>query len=245
MLSDRYVIVHKSAVTALGRVRLPDEYSRNVRAALNQLIVAYRNEKDHDFLLQCMDAYLTVSKHDQASTTATKVFMAIVSEVPHQRLLRSQHQWLLRRLSHEVGYAELVFALLGEAEMDYEQEKILELVREMPAGTSGQHCKAALNALGHHPSDSVIVGTLLEVFSRDEAWGAALEIASAQVAAIPNTARMRSRKLFADQWRCHAEFEYLLSQGRVEEALAVGQAWDQASSEIERIRKEHETTRPY
>lgn len=246
MLSDPYVIVHKAAVKALRRVRLPEEHRRSARTAIGHLVAVYKNDKDQDFLLTCMEAYLSESKDDVASkATVAKLFMAILSKVPPDRLMRNNDQWLIRRFSGEEGYAELVLSLLAEAKTDYEQERVLDLVREIPVGASGQHHEAVMRALAGRPADSLTVGTLLEVFSRDGEWSAALDVALARVAAIPNTRRMRSRKLFAEQQRCHAEFEHLISQGKVDEALTVALTWDKAAVEIEQIREEHEKTNPF
>ena len=245
MLSDPYVIVHKAAVDALRRVHLPEEYRRTARAAVGHLIFGYKTEKDQDFLLACMEAYLADSGDDAASkAAATKLFMAIVSQVAPDRLLRNDHYRLMRQFAGEEGYAELVLSLLAEAKPDYERERILDLVREIPVGTSGQHREVAMRALASRPDDSLTVGTLLEVFTRDGEWNAALEVASARMAAIPNTTRMRSRKLFAEQQCYQAEFEYLISQGKGDEALSVAFKWDKASAEIDQIRKEHEKTDP-
>ena len=245
MLSDPYVIVHKAAVRALGRVQLPEKFRRRARAAVGHLILVYRTDKDSDFLLTCMDVYLSGNEDEALGTSSLKVLMAILSQVPKDRLLRNDHQWLLRRFSGEEGYAALVLALLAEADSEYEQERILDLVREIPQGTSGQHRQAAMQALTHWAGDPLVAGTLVETFTRDGDWGAAVEVSSAQLAAIPGTTRMRSRKLIAERHRCHAEFEYLISQGRVDEALAAGAAWHRASAEIEKIRKEHEKTDPF
>lgn len=246
MLFDPYVVVHKSAVRALRRVSLPKEFKSSASVALQQLILAYRGENDQEFLLTCMEAY-TSGKNDneQFKIQLGKVFIAILGEVEPELLMARDHQWLLRRLSDVEGYAELVLGLFEQSHSEYETEHVLELVREIPTGTTGQHAAAIKRAAESSPSDPMLIGTFLEVLTRDSEWVVALEVAQLQLDAVPDTTRMRVLQLMALQQRCRAEFELLISQGDVDAALAIGKTWDTASEEINQIREQNEKTDPF
>jgi hypothetical protein len=245
MLLDPYVLVHQSAVEAMSNSGLPDEYRAEARAALGNLVTVYRGEKEPEFLLKCMQTYLSSCRQDEGlRKQASKVFMALASEISTDALLRSEPERLLRQLANEDGYGELVFTLLEKAKHEYQQEKALELVNRIPAEASGPLRQTAIRAMATKPESLLIAGTLLELFSRDGEWEAAIEVSSTRMNAIPNTTFMRARKLYAMQQRCQAQFEHFLSQGKVEEALAAGQAWDAASVELDEIERKHEQADP-
>lgn len=245
MLSDPFVIVHKAAVSALRQIHLPDEFRSRVKVALGHLVVVYRDEQDNEFLLDCMGAYLQACGNDEDSASkARRIFMAMLRQMPGDLLLRNNHRFLLREFASEDGYAELALSLLVGATADYDVEHALEHVRDIPSSTSGSHREAAMRSLAAHADDASVVGTLLEVFTRDHAWSAAVDAASAHLAAFPNNVRMRARALHAEQRLCHAQFELLISTGNVDEAMAVGARWDAAAAELEDIRKNHEKSDP-
>lgn len=246
MLFDPYVVVHKAAVRALERVSLPEKFKSTASVALHRLILVYRGEKDQEFLLTCMDAYSSGrSDNEQFKTQLARVFIAILGEVEPELLVTRDHRWLLRRLSDVEGYAELIFGLLRQCHSEYETEHILELVREIPVGTTGRNVTAIRHVAEREPSDQLLVGTLLEVLTRDGEWEVALEVAQLHLDAVPDITRMRMLRLLALQLRCRAEFELLISQGEVDAALAIGKTWDTASEEINKIREQNEKTDPF
>lgn len=246
MLTDRFVIVHKSAVHALRRVRLPEAAQSQASAALANLILIYRGDEDQEFLLTCMEAYASETREDgRLKPGIGRFFYALLRDVKPDLLLRSNHQWLLRLLSEVEGYADLVLALFEHWETEYERERAMDLVRDIPDGTTGRHIEAIKKAVAKHPSDALVIGTFLELLTRDGEWDAALHLAQAQLDAIPTTTRMRVRWLAALQQRCRTEFEVLVSQGKLEEALAIGDTWDAASVEIDQIHEQHEKSNPF
>ncbi|BEU63466.1 hypothetical protein [Ralstonia pseudosolanacearum] len=107
MLSDRYVVVHKSAVHALKRVHLPEAVRTQASAALAHLILIYRGDADQTFMLTCMEAYASeLCENGRLKPGVGKFFYALIREVKPDLLLRRNHQWLLRLLSEVEGYAE-------------------------------------------------------------------------------------------------------------------------------------------
>jgi hypothetical protein len=60
------------------------------------------------------------------------------------------------------------------------------------------------------------------------------------VAAFPNTVREHARRLQAQQLERRVRFEYLISAGQLDEALAVGQAWMHADAKLAQMFKNDE-----
>ncbi len=246
MLVDPYIVVHKAAVSALGRIHLPERLQHIASRALQNLIAGYRDDEDQEFLLECMEA-LGRSKHDdpQFEVQDGRVLMALLEQVNSERLLRSNHKYFLRSLSEVDGYGALVLKLLAGSRGEYEVENALDLVNAIPSATFGNHRAAVLAAVAGNPTEGYACGMLVELLSRDGEWETAVELARLRVHAVPDTPRERSHKLFALQLQLRAQFELYLSKGQVEEALAIGKAWQDAGQEISEIHAHHEKSEPF
>jgi hypothetical protein len=246
MLLDPYVIVHKAAVAALRSISLPPSMRSTILAALKQLIVVYRQDSDQEFLLKCVEAK-TRLHHDDPTfvTTEGRVLLAVLSGIPSKYVLRSGHHYFLRQLSGVEGYAQFALGLLLNLQSDYELEHALDATDDIPVGTTGLHVDTILIAVQAQPLDPEVVGTFVELLTRDGMWSAAAQVARVRVEAIPDTPRERIRKLFAQQLLWRIEFEDLLAQGRSEEALDVGKVWQAAEQEINDIHERQAKTDPF
>lgn len=246
MLTDPYVIVHKTAVRTLRRVTLPDDYKKFVSYALQNLIVGYRHEKDQEFLLDCIEAYGRGHRNDeQFLATDGKVFVAILGEIKPAHLLRSGHHHYLGHLAQAEGYPELILGLFAHCREDYELERALELVGNFPLGAAGSRLPLVLKTVATDPRGISICGTFVEILARDGAWEGAVEVAKLRVDAIPETPRERASRLFAQQLLLRAQFEYLLSLGKWDEALALREGWDLAEKELAANREHNEKSYPF
>lgn len=245
MIADRYVIVHQAAVRVLTKIDIPSQFRDQVLALLWNWIHAYRGDKNEGFLLECMEAFASESGEElQLNPKLGHFFISVLRDVKPKVLIANEHKWLLRRLAKVDGYAVLVTGLFKHCEYDYELERVLELVREIPEGT-GHHFPLLRQVVANDPLNGAVVSTFLEVFTRDGDWAEGYEVTKMHFDAVPNTTRMRSRWLIALQQRCRAEFEFLISQGNVEQALAVGRAWDEAAKEIIQINEKNEKSNPF
>lgn len=246
MLLDPYVIVHKAAVTALRSISLPTAMRSSISIALQQLIVVYRQESDQEFLLKCVESKTRLQHDDPTfSTTEGRVLLAVLNGIPSKYVLRSGHHYFLRQLAGVEGYAQFVLGLLLNLQSDYELEHALDAADDIPVGTTGLHVDAILRAIRAQPLDPEVVGTFVELLTRDGVWSAASQVAQIRVEAIPDTPRERVRKLFAQQLLWRIEFEDLLARGRSEEALEVGKAWQAAEQEINDIHERQAKTDPF
>lgn len=246
MLMDPYVIVHKAAVRALRRITLPKSFDGHVATALQTLIAVYRGGDDQDFLLDCIEAYGSSKRSDPRFLSVHgKILVAVLGEVQPSRLLRSGHRYFLKSLSTVDGYADLVLGLFAHCREDYETEHALELVEDLPQGAAHSHLPSVLKAVACDPADARICDTFVEILTRDGEWQSAVEVAKLQFDAIAETPRERSRKLHAQQLHLRAQFELLVSLGKMEEAFAVGDTWADAAKEIAEIREQYETSHPF
>lgn len=247
MLYDPYVMVHKAAVSALRRITLPNQYDQLVAAALDNLIIAYRdNKKNQEFLVECIEARVSGKRNDaQFMASHGEIFVALLGNVRPQLLLRSGHHYFIKSLCNAKGYAQLVLGLIPCCQTDYDVEHVLDMVREIPRKSSGEYLKGISDAVDSDPLDVDICGTFVELLSRDGEWEAAAQIAQKRVAAISNTPRDRVRKLNAQQLQWRAEFEYKVSQKLLEEAISLGKAWQSAEKEITEIQELNEKSNPF
>ncbi len=236
MILDPYVAVHQAAVRALARLRLPDSFHRRVAEALDVLIATYRGGDDPRFLLECIDARVTTYfKDGQLTALDGQRLLALIGELDPSLLLSGGHRFLLKRLQDVDGWSELILRLVGAAREDYELRHALELVAEIPLGAGAANVSAILQAMQANPRSTELCSTFVELLTRDCEWGGAAQVAAAHVGAFPDNVRLRPRLLQAQQLERRVEFELLISQGRVADAIALGPAWKSAGEELKRI----------
>ena len=241
MLFDPYIIVHKAAVRALGRLRLPSRFHRLVATALDNLIVSYRGSDDPEFLLECIEAKVTTCRGEGPMPEVQgKVLLALLAELEPSVLLRSGHRYFLKQLQHLDGWAALLLGWVGHCRQDYELKHGLELVADLPVGACAPQVQLILEAVATDPSNPQLCSTFVELLSRDRAWLGAMQVAALHVAAFPDTVRDRVRRLQAQQLERRVCFEYLISEGQLEEALAQGQAWIRTDDELAQLFKNDE-----
>lgn len=241
MLFDPYVVVHKAAVQALGRLQLPAHFHRLVAAALDNLIIAYRGGNDPEFLLECIEVKVTTYRGESPLPDAQgQILLALIAELEPSVLLRSGHRYFLRHFQHLDGWVALVLSLVSNCREDYELEHALELAADFPLGACASQIPAILEAVATDPTNTQLCSTFVELLSRDRAWLGATQVAALHVAAFPDTVREHARRLQAQQLERRVRFEYLISEGQLDEALALGQAWMQADHELAQLFKNDE-----
>lgn len=241
MLFDPYVMVHKAAVRALGRLRIPPHFHRLMAAALDNLIVAYRGGEDSEFLLECIEAKATTYRgEDPLPEAQGQVLLALIAELEPSILLRSGHRYFLKRFQHLDGWAALVLGWVGQCQEVYELEHALELVADLSPAACALQVPAILQAVATDPTNRQLCSTFVELLSRERAWLGATQVAALHVAAFPDTVRERVRRIQAQQLERHIRFECLISEGQLEEAIALGRAWMQTDGELAQLFKNDE-----
>lgn len=236
MILDPYVMVHQAAVRALSRLRLPENFHRRVTDALDVLIATYRGGNDPRFLLECVDARVTTYLRDgQLAAVDGQMLLALIGELDPSLLLNGGHRFMLKRLQHLDGWSELILRWVGQAKQDYELKHALELVADIPLGASPPHVSTILKAVQANPRNFQLCSTFVELLTRDRAWSDAAKVAATHVAAFPDTVRERPRLLNAQQLERRVGLELMIGEGRVADALALGQAWKSAGEELNKL----------
>ena len=77
-------------------------------------------------------------------------------------------------------------------------------------------------------------GLFIELFTRVDAWNAAARLAQTAVAALPDDAWNKPRKLVADQIRVATEFEAALATGLTERVSLLAAEWKAIDGAIEK-----------
>lgn len=233
MLFDPYVIVHKAAVKALCRLRPPAHFHRMVDVALENLIVAYRGGNDPEFLLECIEAKVKTHRSEGPLPDAQgQVLLALIAELEPSLLLRSGHRFFLKEFQHLDGWAALVLGWVGQCREDYELEHALKLVADLPPGACAPQVPAILQAVASDPSNLELCSTFVELLTRDRAWLGATQVAELHVASFLDTVRNRARRIQAQQLERRVRFEYLISEGRFEEALSLSEICMKVDDEL-------------
>lgn len=246
MLFDPYVIVHKAAVRTLRRITLPAPFRRSIAPALENMIAVYRGGDDQEFLLDCVEAFCREKRDDEHFLPRDgRVVVALLSEMSPSVVLRSGHFQFVKTLGAVEGYVPWVLSLFPNCRTEYEVEYAIELVQEFPPSAAAAHLESVLKAIAPNPSDPKLCGTFVELLTRDGEWAGAVQVAKLRADVIPATIRNRERKLYALQLQWRAEFEHLVSQGRLEEAHSLRKAWDDAEREIGEIREHNEKSDPF
>jgi hypothetical protein len=245
MLNDSFVIVHKTAVRALRQISLPMGYDRFIANAVEGWIATYRQSEDKEFLMTCIDVRSRLGRAEPSFPNVEgKVFVAILATISPSLLLSNRRNSLLRNLRGVEGYSALVIGLLEHCRMEHEMEGTLELLQDLPDITGDAQIESLIAMATRIPHDTKACGTFVEVLSRTGHGDKAVEIAKIHENAFGPTTRERARRLHATQLRLQAEFETLLSQGRLQDALLLGDAWRAADKEIQEIHERTDKANP-
>lgn len=236
MILDPYVMVHQAAVSALARIRLPEEFHLRVTDALDVLIATYRGGNDPRFLLECIDARVTKYLRDgELPAVDGQMLLALIGELDPSLLLNGGHRFMLKRLQHLHGWSALILRWVGQAKEDYQLRHALELAADIPVGASAPHVSAILEAVQANPRNFQLCSTFVELLTRDRAWNGAAKVAATHVAAFHDTVRERPRLLNAQQLERRVCLELMISEGRLTDALALGQSWKSAGDELNKL----------
>ena len=139
LLSDPYVVVHRSAVRALKRLELPEAFDRMAASALAKLIFVYKDEKaSHDFLMDCIALFVRRYLDDEArNKSVLEVLVSLIHGVEPDVAVRELRNFA-PKVAQARGYAELVLRMVGDDKvMAYLEEDVPQVaVRSTCGGCS-------------------------------------------------------------------------------------------------------------
>jgi hypothetical protein len=242
LLSDPIIGVHQSAVEALERISLPEEYDSRITARLMAIFAAYAHDTGtHDeFVVTCIG--LLVHHLREKASFSTKwgpIFVVVLLKVDDMMLLRHGRFWMLRQLVNVEGFPDLLMKLLHSAEHnEHYDDEMVSLLRELPVEVM-LGMRASLVALCEQlPNVRILAAACIEVLGVAGAWDATVQIANCSHDSIADSTRMRLRKQYAQLTLLATLFEQHLAEGRQLEALRCAGQWRQIHEEVECTRSD-------
>ncbi len=240
-LSDPYIYVHRSAVTALDRIRLPASFDQALRDALFNILLGHAKNPDQaDLVLKCIS--LLSRRYFTAEQKTGKIgayLVAQLGKMPAWRLTQDIIS-LARNLAHAEGIVDLLVAQLGNWEvMSHGQDQVLSALEELPDEIIKANCqKLATIKLNENRNRLWLLG-LMQLLSRAYCWTEAEKLATHVLASIPDTIREKTVRTLFQLAQAAAAFECALERGDHDSAVATAERW----REINTIREVDERER--
>lgn len=232
-LTDPYVYVHSSAVTALDRISLPSGYNARVRKGLWAVLLAH--EKDpygEDIVLKCIELlarrYLT---DDERAGRVGAFLVTLLRKIASWRV-SNEIGLLARQLAHAEGLVDFLIAHLLDTEAtEYQQDAALEALADLPIEVVYSHRETlAKIPVGEDRSARYRVIDIAEILARSRAWAEAERLSKAAVEAIPDTIRESSQRLVFQLVQIAAAFEHALAIGDHEHAAGFVKRWREVNA---------------
>ncbi|WP_162913951.1 hypothetical protein [Taklimakanibacter lacteus] len=238
LLSDPYVVVHRAAISALERFKLPEKFSSTCTLALWNIINVYASErKDDDFLMTtiCLYAHRYVSK-DALAGRVGSVLIAIMQRVATISAARKL-RYSGRIFSANEHYMPLLLKLIDEnrAMSLYGDDLIGQLRNASPGAVRAN--RSAIVAVGKRLATSRRVretGFLIELLTGADCWKEAIELSSSAYDGIEDNTRNRPIRLHARLRMIASSFEGALAERKLEALGVLRNEWVSTLAEIEK-----------
>jgi hypothetical protein len=232
-LTDSYIYVHRSAVTALRRCHLPNAFEVSVRNGIwNVLFAHQKNPQRQDIVLECIE--LLAGQYLPAEEKAGRAGAFLVSLLAKMKAWRvsSEIGRLAHQLAHASGLVDLLLAQLLDTERtDHGEEQILKALADLPIEVVFAHrAKLAAVPVGDDPRARYRVLDLVQILARSRAWIEAEQLAAAAVAAIPCTIREAPQRLIFELVHAATAFENALATGNHDRAAGLAIRWHEAKA---------------
>lgn len=247
-LWDPYVIVHQTAVRALERFSLPDEFSPILKRQVRELILLYSHSKDDDdFLLDSIFLYVSrYSELDELQGEFGALMVAQLSRMNPDVLIHKNIDWHSKALSVAPGFGAMAISLLRATTSDYQVEPVSRIFRRIAPALVYAERKSLESIALERIEDINFVGILVELLTRSGAWSEVERVAKAAKEAIPDTTRNRPRRLFADLLHIATKFELAIAAGTQDGAIEQeARQWQATVAHIEQDRRDNEARRDH
>jgi hypothetical protein len=234
-LSDPYVYVHRSAVTALRCMRLPATFDARIREYLWTILLAH--EKDphrQDIVLDCIKLlagrYLTA---EERARSEGAFLVRLLARMPSWQVSRDVDLFA-GQLAHARGLVDFLVAhLLDPKTTDYGEDRVLKALAGLPVDVIYVHRRRLAEIpVGSDRGARFRVLDVIEILTRSGAWAEAEQMAAAAVAAIPDTVREASQRLMFELAHAGAAFEHALAKGEYDRAAQFATRWREASATL-------------
>ena len=236
LLLDQFVIVHKYAVRAVGRMSIPEVFKRRVGVAMFHLVSAYSSsEKDDDFLVDCIDQLARFADHlpDPAKAREFCCHAVLKAEPLY---VRSEARSLRYSLKASDDFALVVAHVLPDYVGDINQrDEEAELVSAMTPASVLKHKERLVAVAEEIAGEGMWQGTLLaDALHRAGAVAEADRVLERMASDFGGTVRDRGRALFVS---------FPLLAYRMERELAAGEEarWRELATEWKALTEEQRT----
>ncbi len=241
LLTDRYLIVHQSAVRALEKMQFPAAFDSVIKGALWALIAYYRGEtKSHAFLMECIALFVT-RYLDEAAKQARidEMMVALIEHVKPYKALY-ELRYIGRELSTTNGFAKMILRIVADQEaMASLEDDALKLLHMVPATAVLENAPLFEAEAIRWKDNHVAVRAFIEVLTRAAAWEQAVTVARTHWQSFPDTVQMRTRKWSARLLYLAVSFEAAIAAGNVEELASIGHEWTEVAALIKKDRLEY------
>jgi hypothetical protein len=242
LLSDPYMIVHKTITRALTRgVPVRDEHRGQVVGLLLNLADYYaKNGNDSDMLEDALRALRIWGRYDDDPSTTIVINRIAARMAKSLDAYDLQHflEWGGRDMLDLPEYADALVDALQRPEIIREPNsgdaRVRELLYRVQAVLLVPHAGALHDAaMAHLPLNPWSALEYVEVLQRLRLWAEAVQLAEDVVAAVPETIDHAVKRTYAERVRAAARVEAAVALGSstVEQLLAESAAAAEAHEE--------------
>ena len=236
LLTDSYLIVHQSAVRALGKMQFPAAFDSAIKGALWALIAYYRGEtKSHAFLMECIAVFATRYLDEAAKQARVDEIMVAVIEQVEPYTALHELRYFGYALATTNGFARMILRIVADQEaMASLEDDALKLLQMVPATAVLENAPLFEAEAIRWKDNHVAVRAFIEVLTRAGAWEQAVTVARTHWQSFPDTVQMRTRKWSARLLYLAVSFEATIAAGHVEELASIGHEWTEVVALIEK-----------
>jgi hypothetical protein len=246
LLADPFVLVHSSALEALGEVSLPGQYTARARELALALAVAYyKSPSDDHVFAQCLTALLDLwwQGGEMPESIRRLAVLGVGRMSPSTGLeFVKQHGEQLRG---DKGLPPLLLALLGapdatEGDVEFLVSKLGELPRGDLLKVAADIPRIAKDCLLRNVDAT---DHFLLMLTEAGAWDAAVEISRDATALLSDTTWDRPRKLRSSARQLAAEIEAAAASRNTEHMAELSRRWTEIANQIRQDDEAHENRR--
>jgi hypothetical protein len=236
LLTDPYKIVHKAAVRALDRFRLPESQNGLAIRALGNLIAVYaRDEGEHDFLMSAIVLYGSrYVKEERLSGNIGDTLVDIAMTLEPWIVAKEMRFWG-RLFRNNTKFPTLLLRLMADGQaMSLYHGELLTLLQQLPRPSIYMHREAILSLGRTLPARPNLpqIGVLIEVLSAAGAWKELDELSQSVFRGIEDTMRDKQVRLYAKLYMLACSLERSLSEGLLDTIVERRKDWNSTLDEI-------------
>ena len=241
MLTDQFVIVHRAAVNAASRIRLPERFKRRIAYCTRNLIQAYSGETDYDkqqFLMECIGLWAEDLMTDSIEDRRFAEICVALMAKSDPAIVASGLSHVGRAFQDIPGYVELLLRLLSDA-AHHSQDNILRQFQRLPSQIIFENRQAIEKVRLSEARDHDAVATLVEVLTKAGAWAEATRVSEGFHDHIVATVPFQQTK-----WQSYLEliavrFEAAIAAQDDLAMTSLRAEWSRTVTQIENDRAEH------